>query len=416
VCEPLKEAVEAEGETKLSAKKRTKLNIVAIIPARGGSKGIPGKNVIDFCGKPLLAWSILQALDAKSVSRVYVSSDDDHILQVATSYGAHPIRRPAELASDTSSSETALLHVLDEIGRSAAMVPDLVVFLQATSPLREPEDIDGAVHKIIAAHADSLFSAAVLEDFCVWKKTGGEFKGLTFDPFNRGIRQDREPLFLENGSIYVFRPEVLRRFGNRLGGEIAIFEMPYWKSFEIDTIEDLDVITYYFTQKLLPKWDKGKIVPAISTGSIDLIAYDFDGVMTNNRVLVLQDGTEGIVANRADGLGVDRLRALNIPQLIVSTETNAVVQARAAKLRLEVIGSCKDKKTALQAYCTQHGYALARVMFVGNDLNDLEVMKIVGLPVAPADAHPEIKAVARLITRAKGGEGVVKEISERIMT
>jgi YrbI family 3-deoxy-D-manno-octulosonate 8-phosphate phosphatase len=407
--------VAAVGEIISSTQKGTDLHIVAIIPARGGSKGIPGKNVVDLCGKPLLAWSILQAKDAKSVSQVYVSSDDDDILKIAASYGAYPIRRPAALASDTSSSESALLHVLDEIGRTGAADPDLVVFLQATSPLREPKDIDGAVSKIIAAQADSLFSAAVLEDFCVWKKTGEGFKGLTFDPFNRGMRQEREPLFLENGSIYLFRPEVLRRGGNRLGGEIAIFEMPYWKSLEIDTPEDLDIINYYFKQKLLPNWDAGKTKATISTGSIDLIAYDFDGVMTDNRVLVLQDGTEGIVANRADGLGVDRLRALNIPQLIVTTETNAVVQARAGKLRLEVIGACKDKKAALEAYCTQHGYALARVMFVGNDLNDLEVMKIVGLPAAPADAHPEIKALARLITRAKGGDGVVKEISERIV-
>jgi len=145
---------------------------------------------------------------------------------------------------------------------------------------------------------------------------------------------------------------------------------------------------------------------------IDLIVYDFDGVMTDNRVIVFQDGTEAVVANRADGLGVDRFRSLGLPQLILSTETNPVVKARAAKLHLEVIDSCKDKKNALENYCAQRSYDLNRVMYVGNDLNDLDVMRIVGFPVAPADAHPKIKKVAKLTTEARGGEGVIKELSD----
>lgn len=145
---------------------------------------------------------------------------------------------------------------------------------------------------------------------------------------------------------------------------------------------------------------------------IDLIVYDFDGVMTDNRVIVFQDGTEAVIGNRADGLGVEHFRSLGIPQLILSTETNPVVKARAAKLRLEVIASCKNKKNALKNHCVQNGYDLNKVMYVGNDLNDLEVMKIVGFPVAPADAHPKIKSIAKLITQSKGGEGVVKELSD----
>lgn len=148
---------------------------------------------------------------------------------------------------------------------------------------------------------------------------------------------------------------------------------------------------------------------------IDLIVYDFDGVMTDNRVIVFQDGTEAVIVNRADGLGVERFRSLGIPQLILSTETNPVVRTRAAKLRIEVIASCKDKKSALENYCIQNGYHLTRVLYIGNDLNDLEVMKIIGLPVAPADAHSKIKKVAKLITEARGGEGVVKEMSDCLM-
>lgn len=153
-------------------------------------------------------------------------------------------------------------------------------------------------------------------------------------------------------------------------------------------------------------------IQTITAKNVGLIVYDFDGVMTDNRVIVFQDGTEAVIVNRADGLGVDRLRTLGIPQLILSTETNPVVKARAAKLGLEVIASCKDKKIALKNYCDQNEYELQKVLYVGNDLNDLKVMEIVGFPVAPADAHPDIKSLAKLVTKAKGGEGVIREISD----
>jgi len=150
-------------------------------------------------------------------------------------------------------------------------------------------------------------------------------------------------------------------------------------------------------------------------GSIDLIVYDFDGVMTDNRAIVLQDGTEAVIVNRADGLGVDFLRNQGIPQMILSTESNPVVQARANKLKLDVVHNCSDKKEALLKIAEENGHDLSKVIFVGNDLNDLEAMKIVGYPIAPADAHPEIIAIARFITKAKGGEGVVRELAEVIL-
>jgi len=145
---------------------------------------------------------------------------------------------------------------------------------------------------------------------------------------------------------------------------------------------------------------------------IDLIVYDFDGVMTDNRVIVFDDGKEAVIVNRADGLGIDHIRDRGVPQLILSTETNSVVKARAAKLKLEVINACTDKKSALEKYCVKNGHDLKKVIYIGNDLNDLEVMRIVGGPIAPADAHEKVKNVAKLITNSKGGDGVVKEVSD----
>ena len=151
------------------------------------------------------------------------------------------------------------------------------------------------------------------------------------------------------------------------------------------------------------------------SNNFNLIVYDFDGVMTDNRVIVSQDGTEAVIVNRADGLGVDYLRKEGIPQMILSTESNPVVNARAKKLRIDLIQNCGDKKETLSKVCKEKGYDLAKVIFVGNDLNDLEAMKIVGYPVAPADAHPRTLDISVLVTKAKGGKGVVRELADIIL-
>lgn len=388
-------------------------NIPALILARGGSKGIPGKNLRTFAGRPLLAWTILQARAADEVGKVYVSSDSDEILDVARDYGAVAITRPAEIATDTSTSEAGWLHLVDVIIREDGTEPELVVALQATSPLREPSDIDGAIRKLRAEKADSLFSDAVLDDLCAWSDASGELKGQTFDPSNRGRRQDRKPLYLENGSIYVLKPSLLRNTGNRLGGKIARFTMDYWKSFEIDTQENAELCEFYFRRHLLPYWEsRERAEPA---GRPELLVYDFDGVMTDNRVLVLEDGTEGVVASRADGWGVAQLKSAGFRQVILSTETNPVVASRARKLGIEIIQGCGDKASELAAFCGGAGLSLDRVLYVGNDVNDLEAMQLVGMPVAPSDAHASVKAVAKHVTSARGGEGVIKELSELLL-
>lgn len=213
--------------------------MVTIIPARGGSKGLVGKNIRLFCGKPLLAWSILQA-----PKPVYVTSDDDEILAVAAEYGAIGIKRPPSLATDTSTSESAILHALEDIPEASE-----VIFLQPTSPLRYSFDVAKALELFRAKGADSLFSCAELEDFTAWEGEGETLRGLTFDPFNRGRRQDRKPIHLENGSIYIFKPEILRRNNNRLGGKIVRYPMEFWQSFEIDDQETFYLCRFYFRRK-----------------------------------------------------------------------------------------------------------------------------------------------------------------------
>ncbi len=223
-------------------------NIPVIIPARAGSKGIPGKNIMDFCGKPLLAWSILQAKHTVGVSNVYVSTDGDDIAVVAEAFGSRVIRRPAEIATDTATSEDALRHAIREIEKVEMF--DAVVFLQATSPLRRGNDIVDAIRTYWDDGYDSLFSMTVLEDYCLWREGDSGLESFSYDYTNRGRRQERKPLYLENGSIYIFSKEVLGKYNNRLGGKIGMYPMPFHCSYEIDTAEDIPICEF-FMRKIL---------------------------------------------------------------------------------------------------------------------------------------------------------------------
>ena len=150
---------------------------------------------------------------------------------------------------------------------------------------------------------------------------------------------------------------------------------------------------------------------ALKAINIDLIVYDFDGVMTDNKAYVFQDGKEAVIVNRADGLGIDMIKKIGIPQLILSTETNPVVVARAAKLDLPVIKGVKDKELSLTKYCREHNVDLKKVLYVGNDINDKGALEIVGLPVVPSDAHEDVSKIAKIVLESKGGEGVVRELA-----
>ena len=216
------------------------MKVVAIIPARGGSKGIPKKNIIPFCGHPLLAWSIGCARRCAAISAVYVSTDCPQISAIARRYGAETVQRPPELSTDTATSESALLHAVQEIEITQRGAVGAVVFLQATSPLRETDELDGALARFQADDLDSLFCAAELEDMLVWKEQAGKLESWNYDFRNRKRRQDAtERQFVETGSFYITKTALLRKEGNRLGGRIGTMQVPFWKCFEIDSLEGL---------------------------------------------------------------------------------------------------------------------------------------------------------------------------------
>ncbi len=237
------------------------MHTVAIIPARGGSKGLKEKNIYPVAGKPLLAWTVLQALASTSIERVFVTTDDEAIAKVASEYGAEVIVRPLELAGDKASSESAILHASGVIERDYNMPLSTIVFLQATSPLRKPDDIDRAVGLFIREGADSLISVTRADDLTLWESRAGKWASVNFDYRNRGMRQDRPTQFIENGSIYIFKPETLTSFGNRIGEKLTAYEMEFWQTWEIDTLEEIDLIEYFMYKKILAGQDSNQQNP-----------------------------------------------------------------------------------------------------------------------------------------------------------
>ncbi len=223
------------------------MNTVAIIPARGGSKGIPRKNVRTVAGKPLIAWTIEDALESRQIHGVFVSTDDDEIARESERAGATVIRRPSEIAADMTPSEPALLHALDTIETGHGPVAE-VVFLQATAPMRTGADIDAALGIFRTQGVDSLLSVCAMRVF-LWTDEGGTARPTNYDFHARPMRQVMQPLYRENGSIYIFRPALLRSTGFRLGGKVALFKMEEEANLDIDNEIDLDVAGLYLARK-----------------------------------------------------------------------------------------------------------------------------------------------------------------------
>ena len=204
------------------------LKSITLIPARGGSKGIPGKSIVDVAGKPLLAYSIDASLDS-GVTETWVSTDDDRIAEIARGYGANVINRPDEISTDDATSESALLHFVNEIEEF-----DILVFLQATCPFVKKEDINKAIRLI--GEYDSVISVSKFDQF-LW--VGSE---AMYDINNRKRRQNREQMYVETGSIFVTTRKRLIQNNNRISGKVGFVEVPKWRSIDIDTYDDLELV------------------------------------------------------------------------------------------------------------------------------------------------------------------------------
>lgn len=376
--------------------------VIAVIPARGGSKGVPGKNLRRVGGVPLVARAVHAAREATRIDRVVVSTDDSEIAAVAREWGAEVIDRPDELSGDTASSESALLHALDTL-RAQGVGCRVLVFLQATSPFIDPADLDDAVGRVLEGPETSVFSAVESWGF-VWRHGDDGMLGVNHDAAHRPRRQEREPEYLETGAFYVMDGPGFRAAKHRFFGRTGVAVVAERGAIEIDTVEQLRIAS-----AIAP------LVSSVGALDADALVTDFDGVHTDDSVLVGQDGTEFVTVNRGDGMGIALLRKAGVPALILSTETNPVVGARARKLGIDVRQGLEDKASALRAWAAERGLDLDRVAYLGNDVNDLACLELVGWPLAVPDAHPRVLAAVRVVLGSPGGRGAVREAAERIL-
>ncbi|SHG62831.1 3-deoxy-D-manno-octulosonate 8-phosphate phosphatase, YrbI family [Jatrophihabitans endophyticus] len=372
--------------------------MVAVIPARGGSKGVPGKNVTEVGGRPLVARAVAAARAAGHVDRVLVSTDDPLIASAARDAGAEIVDRPVALADDTATSESALRHALD----TAAPEAEVVLLVQCTSPFLSADDVDGVAAAVLGG-ADSAFTAAVSHGF-LWRPDG---TGVNHDPATRPRRQDRPVELLETGAAYAMRVDGFRRTGHRFFGRVVPVAVDPARTLEIDEPADLDR-----ARLLAPLVDHAT---SIGLADVDALVLDFDGTLTDDRVVVDQDGRESVTVHRGDGLGIAALRRAGLAVVILSTEQNPVVSARARKLNIPALQGIEAKGVALAQWCADHGHDLARTAYVGNDVNDLPCFDIVGWPIAVADAHHSVRARARIVTAAAGGHGAIREVASRLL-
>ncbi len=223
------------------------LEVLGIIPARGGSKSIPGKNLVPLAGKPLITWTIQFAKQAQLLSRLVVSTDDAQIAEIAQQAGAEIVERPAELATDNAHTEPVLLHVLDYLEETEGYVPDAVALLQCTSPMRGSEIIDAGIRKLAETGCDAVLTVQPIQH---WDKMGmiGEADVWLpdYEYGKRKFTEEVEDKYSENGALYVTRTTALRRYQNRLGGDVRAIVMDPVRSLDIDLPEDLELARQLF--------------------------------------------------------------------------------------------------------------------------------------------------------------------------
>lgn len=402
-----------------------KPEVLAIIPARGGSKGIPRKNIKNFAGYPLIAYSIAAGLQSELTTRVIVSTDDEEIAEVARKWGAQtPFLRPAEFAADNTLDLPVFQHALTWLKEHEGYVPDIVLQLRPTSPARPRTLLDDAV-RLLMDHpeADSVRGVVPAGEnpHKMWRvdpETGLMHGLLKVDgidePYN-APRQKLPVIYWQTGHIDAIRPERTFMAGSSMSGKniLPLFLDPDY-TIDIDTPFDwvryewlvlhagLDMVWPGRRRRGLPK-------------EVKLVVFDFDGVMTDDCVIVDQNGIESVRCSRADGLGVRMLHEKGIASIVLSSERNPVVIQRCKKLGLECIHGVLKKGEILSNYLKEHEIDPRDVVYIGNDINDLPCFPLVGCAVAPADAHDRVKNEADIVLTHKGGEGAVRELCDMLM-
>ncbi|MEW6599730.1 MAG: N-acylneuraminate cytidylyltransferase [Nitrospirota bacterium] len=378
-----------------------KRDLVALVPLRGGSKSIPGKNIKSIAGRPLCAWVIEAACKAVGTENVFVSTDSREIAEVVGSQhpGVTIIDRPSVLATDSASTESVMLHFAGKVEFST------LITLQATSPLTIADDIKRALDLFNTRKYDSLLTGVRTKRF-FWTDDG---KAVNYDPLKRPLRQNFDGWIMENGAFYITKREILKKHGCRLGGNIGVFEMAAETAVEIDEPEDWAEV-----ERLLNK--RNKLAATALLKGIKLLAIDVDGTLTDGGMYYSESGEELKKFNTRDGQGLELLRNEGIEVAIITKENSPIARARAEKLK---IARCHigitGKLGCLKTICDEMKITLADVAYIGDDVSDLECMKAAGFAACPSDASEDIMKISHYICRHSGGGGAVREVCELLI-
>jgi YrbI family 3-deoxy-D-manno-octulosonate 8-phosphate phosphatase len=377
---------------------------IAFIPVRGGSKSIPLKNIQLLAGKPLLHWSLDALHSCKDISKIIVATDSPEIERAALEFGSDKLeiyRRLSKNAQDKSSTESVMLEYLEQTSLAAS---ELFVLIQATNPFPTAQDYTKALKLMKKEKAQSLLSVVKTKRF-FWKNN----KPLNYDFKKRPRRQDFAGMSMENGAFYIQSVAGILKNKNRLGGKISLYEMPEISGYEIDEPEDWTIVG----ELLLGR----NSVPTSKAPKIKLFLTDCDGVLTDAGMYYSNQGDSLKKFNTLDGMGLQVLKTSGVEVGIVTGETTEIVAKRAEKLKLDIVRQgAKDKLAIVKELCLERKISLKEVAFVGDDINDFEILKAVGMPACPLNAVAKIKAISGILQLSKkGGEGAVREFSEIVL-
>lgn len=382
------------------------MKTVAFIPVRGGSKSIPLKNIKNLAGQPMLLWSLKAACNAKGIKEVIVATDHPEIVKCAQSLNNPKIKiyhRQPENAQDTSSTESVMLEYL-KANKLAGK--DLFILLQAPNPFVTSEDLDNALAQLKKEKADSLLSVSLNKRF-FWSSKG---KPLNYDYKKRPRRQDFDGLMMENGSFYISSVSAILKNKNRLSGKISLYEMPEYAGLEIDEPDDWGIC-----ESLLVRHGHTKKNHDFS--KIKMFLTDIDGVLTDAGMYYSENGDELKKFNTLDGMGLQLLKKAGLTVGVITSEDRQLNQRRSQKLGLDILKQgAKDKLTIVKGICKTQGCQLSEVAYIGDDINDFELLSSVGVAACPSSAVDKIKSIPGIIQLSKsGGQGVVREYVEMIL-
>ncbi len=382
---------------------------VAFIPVRGGSKSIPFKNIKLLNGKPLVYWTLYAACKCRYINKVYVATDSVEIYRVVEGLKddleeeiiekVQVIERSTESATDTALTEYAMLEF------ASNYIFDNIVLIQATSPLLSCRDLEKGFEIFLEPDVDSVLSVVRQKRF-IWENDSNGFaRAVNYEISRRPRRQEFNGYFVENGAFYISSKHDLLKSGNRVSGNIKVVEMDSDTFFEIDEPSDWIII------ESLMKNRENMMDNRIRLPEIKMFLTDCDGCLTDGGMYYSEKGDELKKFNTRDGLGFALLKKNGIITGIITGENMELNQKRAEKLKLDILQSgCNNKVECIKMLCKQYKIAPENVAYVGDDMNDLEAISFVGFGCCPTDACSRVRKIAKHITNAKGGEGVIREI------